>query len=141
MRKAVAILGVTGALTFGGAGVAHATMHEGPVPTTTTSLAQADTDDDGHNTGLWGLAGLLGLLGLLGLKRRNERPVSGAAAERPATAIRRASSNSAQVRPATCSTGWRADLIWSVQTPLSCRSQEPKRRTRMSSVLHYPTAE
>ncbi len=78
MRKAVAILGVTGALTFGGAGVAHATTNDSPVPTTTTTLAQSDTEDDGDNTGLWGLAGLLGLVGLLGLKRRNDRPVTGA---------------------------------------------------------------
>ncbi len=79
MRKAVAILGVTGALTFGGAGVAHATTYESPAPASTTTLAADDAQDDSDNTGLWGLAGLLGLVGLLGLKRRNDRPVAGAA--------------------------------------------------------------
>ena len=83
MRKAVAILGVTGALTFGGAAVAHATTYESPVPTTTTTLAQSETEDDGDNTGLWGLAGLLGLVGLLGLKRRNDRPGTVAAGTAP----------------------------------------------------------
>jgi len=78
VRKAVAILGLTGALTFGGAGVAHAVTYDSPVPTNTTTLAQSDTEDDGDNTGLWGLAGLLGLVGLLGLKRRNDRPVAAA---------------------------------------------------------------
>lgn len=74
MRKALAILGMTGALTFGGAGLAHATTYDSPAPQTTTTLAQAEMEheDDGDNTGLWGLAGLLGLLGLLGLKRRND---------------------------------------------------------------------
>jgi LPXTG-motif cell wall-anchored protein len=76
MRKAIAVLGMTGALTFGGAGIAHATTFENPAPATTTTLAQAANDDGGDNTGLWGLAGLLGLLGLLGLKRRNDRPVA-----------------------------------------------------------------
>jgi MYXO-CTERM domain-containing protein len=72
MRKAIAILGMTGALTFGGAGLAHATTYDAPTPATTTTLAQSQVEDDGDNTGLWGLAGLLGLLGLLGLKRRND---------------------------------------------------------------------
>jgi MYXO-CTERM domain-containing protein len=76
MRKAIAVLGMTGALTFGGVGIAHATAYETPVPATTTTLAQAETEDDGDNTGLWGLAGLLGLLGLLGLKRRDDRTVT-----------------------------------------------------------------
>jgi LPXTG-motif cell wall-anchored protein len=72
MRKVIAVLGVSSALAFGGAGVAHATSFESPAPGTTVTLAQADNQDDGDNTGLWGLAGLLGLLGLLGLKRRND---------------------------------------------------------------------
>ncbi|OBB15867.1 hypothetical protein A5662_06480 [Mycobacteriaceae bacterium 1482268.1] len=75
MRKAIAVLGMTGALTFGGAGLAGAAPYQSPVPTTTTTLA-ADNQDDSDNTGLWGLAGLLGLLGLLGLKRRNDRPAA-----------------------------------------------------------------
>src|SRR3954465_1277665 len=78
MRKAVAILGVTGALTFGGAGIAHAPTYDSPVPNTTTPLAQSEAEDDGDNTGLWGLAGLLGLVGLLGLKRRDDRTVAAA---------------------------------------------------------------
>lgn len=78
MRKAIAVLGISGALAFGGAGIAQATTYESPAPGTTVTLAQADTDDDGDNTGLWGLAGLLGLVGLLGLKRRNDRPAGSA---------------------------------------------------------------
>ena len=78
MRKAIAVLGMTGALAFGGAGIAQATAYEAPAPATTSTVAQAETQDDGDNTGLWGLAGLLGLLGLLGLKRRNDRPVTNA---------------------------------------------------------------
>jgi len=81
MRKAIAILGMTGALTFGGAGLAHATTYTNPAPETTTTLAQSqEHEDDGDNTGLWGLAGLLGLLGLLGLKRRNDHVATTAAA-------------------------------------------------------------
>ena len=79
MRKTIAVLGISSALAFGGAGIAHATAYESPAPGTTITLAQADSDDDGDNTGLWGLAGLLGLLGLLGLKRRNDRPTVTAA--------------------------------------------------------------
>jgi hypothetical protein len=77
MRKTIATLCATGALMFGGAGIANAATIESPVPTTT--LAQTEDAGDGDNTGLWGLAGLLGLLGLLGLKRRNDRPATGAA--------------------------------------------------------------
>ncbi len=78
MRKSIAIFGMTGALSFGGAGIAHATTYDSPVPATTTTVAQMEHEDDGGDNGLWGLAGLLGLLGLLGLKRRNDRPVAGA---------------------------------------------------------------
>jgi LPXTG-motif cell wall-anchored protein len=78
MRKAIAILGMTGALTFGGAGIAQAATYDNPAPAATTTVAQTEKQDDGDNTGLWGLAGLLGLLGLLGLKRRNDRPAAGA---------------------------------------------------------------
>jgi MYXO-CTERM domain-containing protein len=72
---------MTGALTFGGAGLAHATTYTSPAPETTTTLAQAqaEQDDDGDKTGLWGLAGLLGLLGLAGLKRRNDHVATTAA--------------------------------------------------------------
>jgi LPXTG-motif cell wall-anchored protein len=77
MREIVAVAAATGALLFGGAGVANATTEytsvQGP---TTTLVAQDDDQEDGDNTGLWGLAGLLGLLGLLGLKRRKDTHVA-----------------------------------------------------------------
>jgi MYXO-CTERM domain-containing protein len=75
MRKIVATLLATAALSFGGAAVANAEpagVPTAPVATSTT-VAQSDTannDDDSDKTGLWGLTGLLGLLGLLGLRRR-----------------------------------------------------------------------
>jgi hypothetical protein len=81
MRKIAAIICATGALTFGGAGVANATTIESPAPATSTiTLAQDDIAHDSDKTGLWGLAGLLGLLGLVGLKRRNDRVAPGAVA-------------------------------------------------------------
>jgi MYXO-CTERM domain-containing protein len=71
MRKTAAVIAATGALLFGGAGVANATTHA-PVQGSTTILAEtADSQPDSDKTGLWGLTGLLGLLGLAGLKRRN----------------------------------------------------------------------
>ncbi|MGZ5397933.1 MAG: WGxxGxxG family protein [Mycobacterium sp.] len=74
MRKVIAVVSATGALLFGGAGVAHATMPSSPVPSTTTTLAQdsTTTEKESDKTGLWGLLGLLGLGGLAGLKRRND---------------------------------------------------------------------
>ena len=69
-RKTIAIASATGALLFGGAGVANAELPGVPTSTTTT-VAQEDYGNNNDNTGLWGLAGLLGLLGLTGLKRRN----------------------------------------------------------------------
>jgi hypothetical protein len=78
MRKTVAIISATGALLFGGAGVASATVQSAPVPSsTTTTLADNNTNNNGDQqhsdkTGLWGLLGLTGLLGLAGLKRRND---------------------------------------------------------------------
>lgn len=76
MRKAVAVIGASTALFFGGAGVANATIDQVPAPaSSTTTLADTtnNTNDDQHSdkTGLWGLAGLLGLAGLAGLRRRN----------------------------------------------------------------------
>jgi MYXO-CTERM domain-containing protein len=74
MRKTVAVAAATGALLFGGAGVANADT-QAPIQGSTTILAQTDDGrPDSDKTGLWGLTGLLGLLGLAGLKRRNDRP-------------------------------------------------------------------
>jgi LPXTG-motif cell wall-anchored protein len=76
MRRTIAVISATGALLFGGAGVANATVQSAPVPSsTTTTLADNNNDNnDQHSdkTGLWGLLGLLGLGGLMGLKRRND---------------------------------------------------------------------
>lgn len=78
MRRTLAVVLSAAALSFGGVGVADATVNP---PTATTSVvaqgqtAQDDNGSDSDNTGLWGLAGLLGLLGLAGLKpRRNQTP-------------------------------------------------------------------
>ncbi|MCV7198668.1 WGxxGxxG family protein [Mycobacterium angelicum] len=74
MRRTIAVISATGALLFGGAGIANATT-EAPTPAaTTTTLADNGTNNNNNddNTGLWGLAGLLGLLGLAGLKRRGD---------------------------------------------------------------------
>ena len=76
MRKTLAVICATGALTFGGAGLANATVESATVPSsTTTTLADdngADNTQHSDKTGLWGLLGLLGLGGLAGLKRRND---------------------------------------------------------------------
>jgi hypothetical protein len=86
MRKTVAVISATGALLFGGAGVASATVQSAPAPSsTTTTLADNNTNaNDQHcdKTGLWGLLGLTGLLGLAGLKRRNDTDVGVGAAPR-----------------------------------------------------------
>ncbi len=77
MRKTIAVISATGALLFGGAGVANATTQSAPAPSsTTTTLADnnsnSNTDQHSDNNGLWGLLGLLGLGGLVGLKRRKD---------------------------------------------------------------------
>jgi MYXO-CTERM domain-containing protein len=74
MRKTIATAAATGALLFGGAGVAHATITSAPAPssTTTTLIAEDQNQPKSDKTGLWGLLGLLGLGGLAGLKRRND---------------------------------------------------------------------
>jgi LPXTG-motif cell wall-anchored protein len=75
MRKVLATISATGALLFGGAGVANATDHNAPAPSsTTTTLADNNNNNDQHSdkTGLWGLVGLLGLGGLAGLRRRKD---------------------------------------------------------------------
>jgi hypothetical protein len=87
MRKSLAVFGVATALTFGGAGIANATVDQAPEPlSTTTTLADNDTNTQhSDNTGLWGLAGRLGLAGLAGLRRRNTNAVvDPAAGRRPA---------------------------------------------------------
>ena len=74
MRRSLGIVSLTGALLFGGAGVANATAIHEPIPaSTTTTVAQQGNDKDkSDKTGLWGLVGLLGLGGLAGLLRRRE---------------------------------------------------------------------
>jgi hypothetical protein len=74
MRRTLAIASLTGALLFGGAGVANATAIHEPIPaSTTTTVAQMDNNQHkSDKTGLWGLLGLLGLGGLAGLLRRGE---------------------------------------------------------------------
>ena len=76
MRKTIAVISATGALLFGGAGVASATAHSGPVPSSTTTTLADNTNNDNQphsdKTGLWGLLGLLGLGGLAGLMRRKD---------------------------------------------------------------------
>jgi LPXTG-motif cell wall-anchored protein len=73
MRRTIAIVSATGALLFGGAGVANAAGPSATAPSsTTTTLADNNTDQHSDNTGLWGLVGLLGLGGLAGLMRRKD---------------------------------------------------------------------
>jgi LPXTG-motif cell wall-anchored protein len=75
MNKTIAIVSTTGALLFGGAGIANAAVEGAPAPSSTvTTLADntnGNTNQNSDNSGMWGLLGLLGLLGLGGLKRRN----------------------------------------------------------------------
>lgn len=82
MRKTIAIVSATGALLFGGAGVANAALESSPVPSSTTqTVAQPDNNqnDKGDKTGLWGLLGLLGLGGLAGLRGRRGAAGTGTA--------------------------------------------------------------
>lgn len=84
MRKTIAVVSATGALLFGGAGVANAAVDSAPAPSsTTTTLADTTNntnDQHNDNAGLWGLLGLLGLGGLAGLKRRKDTAVAPAVA-------------------------------------------------------------
>jgi hypothetical protein len=80
MRKTLAVVSATGALLFGGVGIANAAPSAPAPSSTTVTLAQDDANH--HNsdkTGLWGLVGLLGLTGLAGLMRRGTdvRPSTG----------------------------------------------------------------
>jgi MYXO-CTERM domain-containing protein len=76
MRKTIAVVLSTGALLFGGAGIANAAVESSTIPssTTTTVVAQPDNTQNqkSDKTGLWGLLGLLGLGGLVGLRGRRE---------------------------------------------------------------------
>jgi MYXO-CTERM domain-containing protein len=84
MHKTIAIVSATGALLFGGAGVATAAVQGAPVPSSTaTTLADntnSNTEQHTDNSGKWGMFGLLGLFGLAGLKRRNTTDTSVGAA-------------------------------------------------------------
>ena len=78
MRKTIAAVSATGALLFGGAGIANAAVESSPMPSsTTTTVAQTDSNQNhkSDKTGLWGLLGLLGLGGLAGLRGRRETHV------------------------------------------------------------------
>lgn len=73
MRRTIAIVSATGALLLGGSGVANADVHTATAPTSTsTTLADNNTDQHSDKTGLWGLLGLVGLGGLAGLMRRKD---------------------------------------------------------------------
>jgi MYXO-CTERM domain-containing protein len=90
MRKTLAVVSATGALLFGGVGIANATPSAPAPPSTTTTvtLAQDDaTHHDSDKTGLWGLVGLLGLGGLAGLMRRKDVHSSTGAATTPGRGI------------------------------------------------------
>ncbi len=82
MRKTIAAALSTGALLFGGTGIANAAVESSTVPssTTTTVVAQPDNDQNQKTdkTGLWGLLGLLGLGGLAGLRGRKAAAGPGA---------------------------------------------------------------
>jgi MYXO-CTERM domain-containing protein len=87
MRKTLAIAAATGAILFGGAGVANASGPGTQPPSSTTTVAQTGDNNNNNNhsdkTGLWGLVGLAGLAGLAGLRRRHDAHVdTGTAAPR-----------------------------------------------------------
>jgi MYXO-CTERM domain-containing protein len=81
MRKTIAVVVSSGALLFGGAGIASAAVENSTVPSSTTVLAQTDNGQNqkSDKTGLWGLAGLLGLGGLAGLRGRKHTAGTGTA--------------------------------------------------------------
>ncbi len=76
MRKSIAVVSLSGALLFGGAGLANAAVESSTIPSSTTTTVVAAPDNDQNQksdkTGLWGLLGLLGLGGLAGLRGRRE---------------------------------------------------------------------
>lgn len=76
MHKTLAVAAASGALLFGGAGVADASAPSPQSPSSTTTTVAQSGDDANHThsdkTGLWGLLGLTGLAGLAGLRRRHD---------------------------------------------------------------------
>ncbi len=90
MRRTIAVTAATGALLFGGVGVANATAPSTAASSATTTLADNNADNNGDNhhsdkTGLWGLVGLAGLFGLAGLARRRTEPNIGTGTVGPST--------------------------------------------------------
>ena len=81
MRKTIAVVASSGALLFGGAGIANAALEHSTVPSSTTVAApDNDQNQKSDKTGLWGLVGLLGLGGLAGLRGRRETAGTGTVA-------------------------------------------------------------
>ena len=77
MRKAIAILGMTGALTFGGASLAHATTVRQPHSDNDNHLGSGRGEDHGGQHRPVGTRSASSVsLGLLGLKRRNDHTVA-----------------------------------------------------------------
>ena len=82
MRKTIAVVVSSGALLFGGAGIANAALEHSTVPSSTTVTVAAPDNDQNQKsdqTGLWGLVGLLGLGGLVGLRGRRGAAGTGTA--------------------------------------------------------------
>lgn len=73
MRKTLAVVTLTAALTGGTATLAYADDTVAPIPAAQESVVE---EQDSDNTGLWGL---LGLLGLAGLAKRKEPADAGSA--------------------------------------------------------------
>ncbi len=65
MQKAIGSACLAALLSMGMATAAGAQADTG------TEIAQANTEDEGDDSGKYGLAGLLGLLGLAGLLKRD----------------------------------------------------------------------
>ena len=79
MRKTIAVISATGAMLFGGAGLADAAVQGAPAPSSTTATLadNGNANNDQHSdNGKWGMFGLLGLFGLAGLRRRNTSDAS-----------------------------------------------------------------
>lgn len=76
MRKTLAIVAATAALTFTGVASANASTNAAPA---TRATANDTTQNNNHSdeTGLWGLLGLLGLGGLARRKETADHSASG----------------------------------------------------------------